>query len=440
MKIREEFCKREVNFEVLNDQNLYDIDTGDFNSTIKNNTNQSGLAYLMQYSQLENSNQKAKDFKTMRAVSKQSFSSSNLKTALSNQSSPRNLVKNQLELIDSIQFDIFALNEIQNENTAIIIASEILNRYEYVQQGFIHFEMLSSFIKKVSSSYDRKKVIYHNDLHAADVLQTLNTMISRGNLKDKMLLTNLDTFAILIGAFCHDLKHTGQNNTYHINARTKIAMRYNDISVLENYHTAQTFKHLSQPAYDIFANFKQEEFRIIRRRIIEGIISTDMAYHQKVLSNVRGKTDLYQIKEGHNFQKMFSQDNDKLFDEQQIILNMCLHSSDVSNPAKPEHISKAWTTRVYDEFFKQGELEKEKGLPISLLCDRKTTDINKAMIGFINFVVMPSMDMLCNLIPEIRFYSENVRINLRYYIKEVEISNKADKESSDSENEKSKDK
>ena len=172
---------------VLNDKNLYDIDTGDFNSTIKNNTNQSGLAYLMQYSQLENSNQKAKDFKTMRAVSKKSFSSSNLKTALSNQSSPRNLVKNQLELIDSIQFDIFALNEIQNENTAIIIASEILNRYEYVQQGFIHFEMLSSFIKKVSSSYDRKKVIYHNDLHAADVLQTLNTMISRGNLKDKML-------------------------------------------------------------------------------------------------------------------------------------------------------------------------------------------------------------------------------------------------------------
>lgn len=36
----------------------------------------------------------------------------------------------------------------KNENTAIIIASEILNRYEYVQQGFIDFEMLSSFIKK----------------------------------------------------------------------------------------------------------------------------------------------------------------------------------------------------------------------------------------------------------------------------------------------------
>lgn len=48
---------------VLNDQNLYDIDTGVFNSTIKNNTNQSGLAYLMQYSQLENQTKKQKILK-----------------------------------------------------------------------------------------------------------------------------------------------------------------------------------------------------------------------------------------------------------------------------------------------------------------------------------------------------------------------------------------
>ena len=42
-----------------------------------------------------------------------------------------------------------------------------------------------------------------------------------------MKLANLDKFAILVGAYCHDLRHTGQNNTYHINTRSKIAMRYN---------------------------------------------------------------------------------------------------------------------------------------------------------------------------------------------------------------------
>lgn len=42
-----------------------------------------------------------------------------------------------------------------------------------------------------------------------------------------MKLGELDSFAMYIGAFCHDLKHTGQNNMYHINSRSKIATRYN---------------------------------------------------------------------------------------------------------------------------------------------------------------------------------------------------------------------
>ena len=60
-----------------------------------------------------------------------------------------------------------------------------------------------------------------------------------------MKLGDLDKFSMLIGAICHDLKHTGQNNIFHINTRSKIAMKYNDISVLENFHIAQTFKLLS---------------------------------------------------------------------------------------------------------------------------------------------------------------------------------------------------
>ena len=435
---------------IINDQNLYDIDSNDFNSTIENDKNQNGLAYLMQYSHIENINQKAKDFKVMRSENKRSFSTTTLKINLSTHSTPRssivgdkgklmtftsvqeNLVKNQLELIDSIQFDIFALNEIESEHTAIIIASEILSKFDFVQKGFINCDTLNNFITKVASCYDRKNVIYHNDLHAADVMQTLHTMITRGNLLHKMRLECLDTFAMMIGAYCHDLKHTGQNNTYHINARTKIALRYNDISVLENYHTAQTFKLLSQPTYDIFSTFKVEEYRIIRRRIIEGILSTDMSYHQKVLSNVKGKVDVYKVENGDNFTEIFRVENEKLFDVQQTFLNMCLHCSDVSNPAKPGTISKAWTKRVYDEFFLQGDLEKQKHLPVSLLCDRDTTDINKAMIGFIQFVVMPSMDILTNLIPEVKFYSENVRKNLIYYENEILKRSEEEKESEDS--------
>ena len=40
-------------------------------------------------------------------------------------------------------------------------------------------------------------------------------------------------------------------------------MRYNDISVLENFHIAQTFKLLSQDQYNILKHFKPEEYRIL---------------------------------------------------------------------------------------------------------------------------------------------------------------------------------
>ena len=42
------------------------------------------------------------------------------------------------------------------------------------------------------------------------------------------------------------------------------------------------------------------------------------------------------------------------------------------------------------EFFAQGELEQERGLPVSMLMDRATTNIAKAQVGFIDIIVMPS--------------------------------------------------
>ena len=58
-------------------------------------------------------------------------------------------------------------------------------------------------------------------------------------------------------------------------------------------------------------------------------------------------------------------------------------------------------------------MEKKLNIPISNFCDRETTNINKAMIGFISFVVGPTIDTLTNLIPEVFDYTEYCRSNLR---------------------------
>ena len=44
-----------------------------------------------------------------------------------------------------------------------------------------------------------------------------------------MKLENLDVFSILLAAACHVAKHSGQNNSFHINSRSSKAMKYNGI-------------------------------------------------------------------------------------------------------------------------------------------------------------------------------------------------------------------
>ena len=48
-----------------------------------------------------------------------------------------------------------------------------------------------------------------------------------------------------------------------------------------------------------------EEYRISRRRMIDAVISTDMAKHTKVVTAAKTKTELYDIIKGKNFTKIF---------------------------------------------------------------------------------------------------------------------------------------
>lgn len=45
-------------------------------------------------------------------------------------------------------------------------------------------------------------------------------------------------------------------------------------------------------------------------------------------------------------------------------------------------------------------------MEISLLCDRKTTNVGKSQIGFIDFVVLPYFDALSKIMPDM-IYSVN---------------------------------
>ena len=58
-----------------------------------------------------------------------------------------------------------------------------------------------------------------------------------------------------------------------------------------------------------------------------------------------------------------------------------VHCSDLSNPTKPLEVYRKWVDRIMEEFFIQGDMERDKGLDISPMCDRHTATVEKSQVN-----------------------------------------------------------
>ena len=70
---------------------------------------------------------------------------------------------------------------------------------------------------------------------------------------------------------------------------------------------------------------------------------------------------------------------DNYTDRIQVLQNM-VHCADLSNPTKPLEAYKLWVDRIMEEFFQQGDKEREGGLDISPMCDRYNATIEKSQV------------------------------------------------------------
>lgn len=166
-------------------------------------------------------------------------------------------------------------------------------------------------------------------------------------------------------------------------------------------------------AIDIFDKFFISAKRHCRRRIIACVLSTDMFDHEKTLSNFN------LIEENKNNLKNYNEKN-IFYNNQQAALSMIIHSADISNPAKPLNVYLKWVDRLFKEFFHQGDIEREMGIIITSLCDRRTTDINASQIYFISHITKTSFDRLFYFSPQIKCYCDKVMKNFEFYSKLVE--------------------
>ncbi|CAI5736282.1 unnamed protein product [Peronospora destructor] len=274
-------------------------------------------------------------------------------------------------------FDVFQVHGVSGGNALYYIGQHLLGGGS-CQALNIENNVLVNFLLEIQRGYTSTNP-YHNAIHAADVMQTVHYFLIQPELAP--YLRPLDRAVSLIAAGMHDFMHDGFNNSFHISTASEIALRYNDNAVLENYHVAQSFLVMKNADRNVLGQLAPDDFKYARDMIIQMVLATDMAKHFEDVALFKANILSAALDESAVLIKDVG--------DKKLLLKMILHTCDVSNPAKERKTMLRWTDRVVKEFFIQGDMEKQLGLPVSPFMDRDIIVLKKMQVGFADFIVSP---------------------------------------------------
>ena len=315
-------------------------------------------------------------------------------------------------------FNIFELKEIIGQDNVLpIMGKVILDSFGLYSDEIISKEKLDPFLVSISNQY-YKTTLYHNSMHGADVTQSLCLYFLNSNAEEICQSLVLDLLGILISALGHDLGHPGLTNPFHINSSSELAITYNDVSCLENFHASKLFRTIRNPETDIFEKLSVQDYKTIRKRMIGNILATDMANHGKIMTLIKSRIAINKAENKTKFELLSGNEKTK-FEEQQSLFDFLIHAADLAHNTKLFNISLKWVELLSEEFWLQGDKEKSMNLPVSFLCDRDSYNIPQSQVGFIRGFIIPTFDCLIDIFPSLKFTMDNAKTNLKKWEKLV---------------------
>eukprot|EP00928_Gymnodinium_smaydae_P020479 TRINITY_DN17913_c0_g1_i1.p1 TRINITY_DN17913_c0_g1~~TRINITY_DN17913_c0_g1_i1.p1 ORF type:complete len:2164 (-),score=356.42 TRINITY_DN17913_c0_g1_i1:49-6540(-) len=260
---------------------------------------------------------------------------------------------------------------------------------------------------------------YHNWRHAVDVVHGVARIV---NLTQAAQFVNdLSIYSLLVAAISHDVGHPGLNNVFLVQTQHKLALCYNDMSPLENMHCSTMFDIMaSRPDVDVFQNMSIEQYKEARKVCIETILHTDNEKHFEMIKDLK----MFCAQNSEKFNKQSGEfpsqmEIEALRSNTRLSLNVFLHAADVSNPCKPWSICRSWAELVLAEFFLQGDMEKQLGIPVQMLNDRDTLNRPKSQVTFIQLFIVPFNKELVGMFPPLWEYTFNLEANLKNWLTEL---------------------
>lgn len=288
-------------------------------------------------------------------------------------------------------------------------------------------QVLASFIMAAANGYSNQSIApYHNWAHAVDVTHGVFRMLNICSAE--RYLSSHERYALVVSAICHDIGHPGLNNPYLVETSHEFAIRYNDRSPLENLHCAKLFEIVSQPKTAVFSQLDKNQYREARQVCIEAILHTDNTHHFGMVKELQMlyemNSDVFDISLQMYSQKQIEFPPREIVDiisdpeKKKLMKNLFLHFSDVSNPMMPFDIAKQWAWAIIDEFFLQGDKEKELGIVVQPLNDREKVNRPYSQAGFIEFFVAPFAFATVRLLPPLVMCTDQMMYNLKDWCQE----------------------
>ncbi|XP_043388417.1 cAMP-specific 3',5'-cyclic phosphodiesterase 4A isoform X2 [Chelonia mydas] len=335
-------------------------------------------------------------------------------SSLTNSSIPRfgvktdqeELLSKELENLNKWGLNIFHVSEYSNSCSLSCIMYTIFQERELLKTFKIPGETLLTYVLTLEEHY-HADVAYHNSLHAADVVQSTHVLLATPALD--AVFTDLEILAALFAAAIHDVDHPGVSNQFLINTNSELALMYNDESVLENHHLAVGFKLLQEENCDIFQSLGKRQRQTLRKMVIDMVLATDMSKHMTLLADLKTMVETKKVTSSGVLLL------DNYTDRMQVLRNM-VHCADLSNPTKPLELYRQWTDRIMEEFFRQGDKERERGMEISPMCDKHTASVEKSQVGFIDYIVHPLWETWADLVhPDAQEILDTLEDNRDWY-------------------------
>jgi len=264
--------------------------------------------------------------------------------------------------------------------------------------------MMAAYMNRIESKYfDCSVVQYHNSVHATDVLQAAVCMLKIDDIHQSLLDPNLSTFAVLFSAAIHDVAHPGRNQAFHVKTQSRLAILYSDRSVLEHHHLAVAFSTLRDPQVDFLKALDETDAKLFREKVIQMVLSTDMAMHIENINNLKELVDSSRpLSRAENRAARAITEDTSVTDEMNtlyesdnaVLLCSIVHLCDISNVAKDWSIYKQWIPLIFAEFFDQGDNERDLGFDVGVPYDRANCHPCEMQSYFIDFFVS---EYLCTI-------------------------------------------